>query len=692
MENRDISQASIDTERCQSSDADTEVSIVSSGTLSIDTTQPEAGKYPLPDANNKKVVQTEPIGQSSNISSQTTEKQGTEIPVKSNSTLDIGKEIKLPLQDYLNPNRTYSNRSAIRIPDNVISKTKFNADYYNMMRRNPFKGSSLEHPQDHIEGLEELIPDEYIRCRLFPFSLEGGALRWLNCLPRGSLTSWKEIRNAFLKQFFDDTRYWEVRRRISTFRQDPQESFKNAWGRFKSYELECLHHGYPEPQFLKIFYKGVILSYKTTLDTTSEGNFVTRNPMEARRLIENMARGSFTRDYEICIQSRIGREKYNLKQALTGNRKMKFEFNGKVNSVYGELNQKMDSLIEHLRGMEDKIANLATTLKRETGRLPGRTDANPGAKRQAYAVMLRSGKHLETNSREDVRNKKLIDNAEKSNSNPIELLDNDSDSETSEQRKNSSNEKNKGKTMDLDKENPDAEDKIDHLDEPHIDRSSGKENDRPSGTSSSNTQSIGTERVYRAPPPFPPNKPQTKKALEHAICKKAFDKINFEASLSDALKIAPSVKKYMKDMISSSGEQSVMLVSEEVSAIIQGGTSIKRSDPGSFVLDCKIQNARFPRSLCDLGSSVNLMPHSVAVSLGYDVFVPTPITLVLADRSIRVPEGILVDMPVEIDGCSIPADFVVLKYKQVPKDPLILGRPFLATSGAIIDCRGGKLI
>lgn len=114
---------------------------------------------------------------------------------------------------------------------------------------------------------------------------------------------------------------------------------------------------------------------------------------------------SFTRDYEICIQSRTGREKYNLKQALTGNRKMKSEFNGKINSVYGELNQKMDSLIEHLRGMEDQITNLATTLKRETGRLPGRTDANPGSKRQAYAVILRSGKRLETNAREDASNK-----------------------------------------------------------------------------------------------------------------------------------------------------------------------------------------------------------------------------------------------------------------------------------------------
>ena len=34
-------------------------------------------------------------------------------------------------------------------------------------------------------------------------------------------------------------------------------------------------------------------------------------------------------------------------------------------------------------------------------------------------------------------------------------------------------------------------------------------------------------------------------------------------------------------------------------------------------------------------------------------------------------------------------DFVVLKYKQEPKDPLILGRPYLPTAGAIIDVKEG---
>ena len=93
-------------------------------------------------------------------------------------------------------------------------------------------------------------------------------------------------------------------------------------------------------------------------------------------------------------------------------------------------------------------------------------------------------------------------------------------------------------------------------------------------------------------------------------------------------------------------EHSVMMVSEEVSAIIQGETPIKRTDPGSFVLDCNIRDKSFPRSLCDLGSNVNLMPHSVAISLGYDEFKPTEITLVLTDRSVRAPDGLLDDVPI----------------------------------------------
>ncbi|CAA7029253.1 unnamed protein product [Microthlaspi erraticum] len=44
-----------------------------------------------------------------------------------------------------------------------------------------------------------------------------------------------------------------------------------------------------------------------------------------------------------------------------------------------------------------------------------------------------------------------------------------------------------------------------------------------------------------------------------------------------------------------------------------------------------------------------------------------------------------------VGDCYIPADFVVLELEHQPKDPLILGRPFLATAGAIIDVKNGKI-
>lgn len=160
--------------------------------------------------------------------------------------------------------------------------------------------------------------------------------------------------------------------------------------------------------------------------------------------------------------------------------------------------------------------------------------------------------------------------------------------------------------------------------------------------------------------------------------------------LSDAIKVSLPLKQFVKDMVTKnyqSTEHSIMMVSDEVSTMIQGDLPIKRPDPGSFVLDCNMENRQFGRSLCDLGSSVNLMSYSVATSLGFNQFMPTRITLVLADRSVRVPEGISEDIPVMINNCQLPTDLVVLIYKQEPKDSLILGRPFLATAGAIIDVK-----
>ena len=101
------------------------------------------------------------------------------------------------------------------------------------------------------------------------------------------------------------------------------------------------------------------------------------------------------------------------------------------------------------------------------------------------------------------------------------------------------------------------------------------------------------------------------------------------------------------------------------------------------------------KALLDLGASVNLLPYSVYKQLGLGELKPTTITLSLADRSIKILKGTVEDVLIQVDKFYYPVDFVVLDTKPVVVGtnyvPIILGRPFLATSNAIINCRNGVM-
>ncbi|CAA7041294.1 unnamed protein product [Microthlaspi erraticum] len=156
--------------------------------------------------------------------------------------------------------------------------------------------------------------------------------------------------------------------------------------------------------------------------------------------------------------------------------------------------------------------------------------------------------------------------------------------------------------------------------------------------------------------------------------------------------LIPPYQKFLKDAVQQRTReaQGMVVLTRECSAIIQRKViSDKKEDPGSFTLPCMLGPLSFKNSLCDLGSSVSLMPLSVAKRLGYHKYQACGISLVLADRSIRLPTGMLEDLPLRIGNVEIPTDFIVLEMDEEPTDPLILGRPFLATARAMIDvCEG----
>ncbi|XP_010430931.1 PREDICTED: uncharacterized protein LOC104715197 [Camelina sativa] len=205
---------------------------------------------------------------------------------------------------------------------------------------------------------------------------------------------------------------------------------------------------------------------------------------------------------------------------------------------------------------------------------------------------------------------------------------------------------------------------------------------------------------YKPPLPFP--RRFRKELLEKykVLFEKQMQELELYMPLMDAFTLIPPYQKFLKDAMMPLMDaftlikqvQGMVILNHECSAIIQRTAAPKKlSDPGSFTLPCSIGPLTFGRCLCDLGASVSLMPLTVAKRLGFEKFKPTNIQLVLADRTTRLPSGVLEDLRVKVGSVDVPTDFVVLEMDVEPRDPLILGRPFLAIAGAMIDVRNWKI-
>jgi len=90
-----------------------------------------------------------------------------------------------------------------------------------------------------------------------------------------------------------------------------------------------------------------------------------------------------------------------------------------------------------------------------------------------------------------------------------------------------------------------------------------------------------------------------------------------------------------------------------------------------------------------------LIPFTEYEMLGLGELKPIRMVIQLTDRLTRLPRGIVEDMLIRVCKFTYPIDFVVIEAKKVSnvtnQVPVILGRPFLATANALINCRNGTM-
>ncbi|KAK1665514.1 hypothetical protein QYE76_053673 [Lolium multiflorum] len=154
--------------------------------------------------------------------------------------------------------------------------------------------------------------------------------------------------------------------------------------------------------------------------------------------------------------------------------------------------------------------------------------------------------------------------------------------------------------------------------------------------------------------PFPAKKLKSKEEEHYNKFCDWMKPLFLQIPLTDAIKLPP-YSKYMKDIVSNKRK----IPNEEISTMLANY---------SF-------SGKVPKKLGDP-----------------DKLIPTDISLQMADKSTAIPVGVCENVPVQVtQHCLILTDFVVLEMPEDDNMSIILGRPFLNTAGAVIDCNKGKV-
>ncbi|GJX39656.1 reverse transcriptase domain-containing protein [Tanacetum coccineum] len=195
--------------------------------------------------------------------------------------------------------------------------------------------------------------------------------------------------------------------------------------------------------------------------------------------------------------------------------------------------------------------------------------------------------------------------------------------------------------------------------ETHINFDSDDEDDEPTPQPKPKTPKPVKEtpilKPYKPKIPYPQRLRKEKMEVEYGKFLDMIRAIRINVSLVDVLAGMPNYGKFLKELVNNKHkvEQiSVVFLSDESSTILQNKVPPKHGDPRSFLIPCNFNKAFSCNALADLAEN----------------------------------------MLVEVGKFTFLADFVILEMEEDSKVPLILGRPFLYTTDAVIRFKQKQLI
>ncbi|XP_074300828.1 uncharacterized protein LOC141632152 [Silene latifolia] len=166
-----------------------------------------------------------------------------------------------------------------------------------------FHGYAGDDPNRHLSEFhmmcEGAIPngvtEDQFKLRAFPFSLQDAAKDWLFYLQPGTIHSWKDMKAAFLKKYYPDSRHNHEKKAITSLEQDASESLYEYWERFKKLVAQCPYHGLSGDDHLVKFCDGLTQQYQIMVNSATGVGVDNYSVAEANEIIKRL--DASTRNY-----------------------------------------------------------------------------------------------------------------------------------------------------------------------------------------------------------------------------------------------------------------------------------------------------------------------------------------------------------------------------------------------------------
>ena len=618
----------------------------------------------------------------------------------------------------------------------------------NLVMREQFSGVSTDDAAAHLNNFVELcemqkykdIDGDIIKLKLFPFSLRGRAKDWLLSFPKNSISSWTKCKDAFIGKYYPPAKIISLRSSIMNFKQLDNEHVAQAWERMKSLVKNCPTHGLTTWMIIQTFYAGLNFSSRNLLDSAAGGTFMSITLGAATKLLDDMMINYSEWHTERTPQ---GKKVNSVEETSSLSDKidviMSMLVNGK--SHVDPNNVPLASLVaqeEHVDVNFIKNNNFNNNAHRNNfgnnnyrpypsnsgsgyGNSYGNSYNNSRSVPSDLEVMLKEFINTQTAFNKSVEEKfgKIDVLASK-----VDSLALDVDLLKLKVMPNEVKDTKSFATTNA------IQVKIDNnirmLAELHArwerEEKLAKENNIAKVWTITTTSNVNASHVAKPPTingkiigvgnvSTSTTKPAKLPETAETICDKGaeifqsvedngpiavdhngfdFDNCNISEVIKFLQKLARSPNASAINLAFTKHITNALIKAREDELKLEASIPRKLEDGWEPIIKMKVNDFDC-NALCDLGASISVMPKKLYDMLDLPPLECCYLDVNLADNSIKKPLGRIDNVHITVNNNLVPVDFVVLDIECNPSCPIVLGRPFLRTVGAIIDMKEGNI-